>query len=234
MTTLRRHNPVLRSRLSALLASDDATTLSQALGRLSNADARTAGYLLAEELFPAMSDGERFMQFFLATVPLNAKAYLGTFLKGAVRLTRQQVLTLSERQWEEYAALAGPIDCRKLLEVLLPVATDADAVEHLMELFARGSTADRATLLIAAATPPCYYRLMCLLRTCEEDRALLTHVAILLIRLDRPIAFAMASILYHYFGLDSLPATFSLRLEPYELSRLDTSPETFYKTLLHK
>ena len=44
-------------------------------------------------------------------------------------------------------------------------------------------------------------------------------------------SFNLACIVHHYFGLNDLPGTFSLRLENYELSRLDGNYEQFCKIL---
>lgn len=41
----------------------------------------------------------------------------------------------------------------------------------------------------------------------------------------------MASIMRHYFDLQDLPGQFSLKLQNYELSRLEISYKTFTKTL---
>jgi len=70
-----------------------------------------------------------------------------------------------------------------------------------------------------------------LLRTAETDPETLRRYALQLISYGDKISFNLASIIEQYFDLKGLPATFSLNLRPYELSRLDAAPETFIKIL---
>ncbi len=50
----------------------------------------------------------------------------------------------------------------------------------------------------------------------------LREYSIILMRKGDHLSFNLAGIIQSYFGLNALPGTFSLRLETYELNRLET------------
>ena len=51
---------------------------------------------------------------------------------------------------------------------------------------------------------------------------------------NNDMAYNMASILKHYFGIDELKATFSLLIEPYELSYIEQNYDNFNHVLKGK
>lgn len=238
MINVRRHNPQLRSRLLAYVESGDAQGLCTCLSALSNMDFRTAGYLLAEDLLlrlPSVGEGRTatFWQFFSTIVPSNSKAYLVTFLKAAAALYGRGELSLSDTRLADYAAQPSttPVDRRKTLEHLLPCVRTAAEASMLLQQFAGGEAAARIPFLLKAGTPVCYYLLFHTLKTLDEDRELLRHCCLSLVRKGDRLSFNLACIIRHYFDVADLPATFSLQLRPYQLGRLDDSFESFMKIL---
>ena len=223
---LRRHNPILRQRLMQPLQTGDVKGLQDILANLKSMDFKTAGFLLAEEVLPTLEE-PLFWQCFISIVPTNAKAYLGTFLKAATALHKQEKLSLTSEALETYAQSSiTPIDCRKVLEALLPLARKHEEITFLLKHF----TADvqqRIALLLRITTLPAAYTLFQEMKTMEEDASLLRSTCLALMKRGDAQAFRLASICTSYFGLEELPGTFSLTLQPYELSRLDQSYETF-------
>lgn len=223
---LRRHNPILRQRLLQPLQAGDIKGLQDILANLKSMDFKTAGFLLAEELLPTINEA-LFWECFTTIVPTNPKAYLGTFLKGAVALHRQGALTLTHETLSVYSQSGiSTIDCRKVLEALLPLAKKHEEITFLLRHF----TADvqqRITLLLRITTLPAAYALFQEMKTMEEDASLLRSTCLALMKRGDAHAFRLASLCVSYFGLEELPGTFSLTLQPYELSRLDQSYETF-------
>ncbi len=223
---LRRHNPILRQRLLQPLQAGDIKGLQDILANLKSMDFKTAGFLLAEELLPTINE-TLFWECFTTIVPTNPKAYLGTFLKGAVALHRQGTLTLTHEALSVYSQSGiSTIDCRKVLEALLPLAKKHEEITFLLQHF----TADvqqRITLLLRITTLPAAYALFQEMKTMEEDASLLRSTCLALMKRGDARAFRLASLCVSYFGLEELPGTFSLTLQPTELSRLDQSYETF-------
>lgn len=231
MINVHRHNPALRARLKPLTDSGNAEGLKVLLNNLSNSEFRTAGYLLAEDLLPAIPSVEVFLNLFFNIVPTNARAYLGTFLKAATAFHADGRLKWHEAGWEAYAETASPIDRRKILDAFLPSARSVAEAKRLVSLFAPSELTARLSYLLKAGTTESYYLMFCLLRSVDDDHAIIRQQYLQLLKRGDQRSFNMACILRQYFDLRDLPGEFSLNLRPYELSRLDLSPETFTKIL---
>ena len=228
MITVHRHNPLLRSKLMALLQSADAHAMAQFLSELSVSDFRTAGYLLSEEVLPAASE-QTYWSLFVQIVPLHSKAYLGTFLKAAVSMYRKQLLSLSAEALQRFAVQCTPIDCKKLLETLLPVMRSSEEVAVLINVFCPEETDASLIYLIKAHTPQTYYQLF--QRMKKVDAQKVRSCVISLMKHSDALSFNMASLMKRYFDLPNVPGTFSLQVNDYELSRLDQGYEYFAKML---
>lgn len=231
MVNIRRHHPVLLNRLKQHFEAGDARALNKALNELSAADFRSAGFLLADNLLSAYP--EHFWDFFLTIVPTKPKAYLGTFLKAALQLYER------DEKWLNFVLLryfseeyASPIDSRKCLEFLIPGMHSIEHVEALLDIFPPSSSSAKAILLMKAGTPISYFILLQTLLSSDEDKEELRHYCLYLMKRGDSISFNMAVIIRTCFDLGSLPGTFSLKLEPYELSRLCESYDSFEKVLL--
>lgn len=223
---------MLKSRLRLALNADEGPALLALLSSLSNAERRTAGFLLGEELLPACSEDD-FWTLFRHVVPTSPKAHLGTFLKAAARRYQAGTLHFSNEALRAYAETsASEVDKRKILETFLPLLDKAAEAAALLRLFAPESAATLRALLLKAGTPVCYFFLFRQLQANDEPPAVLRQCCLLLMKKGDRLSFNLASILQQYFGLKGLPGTFSLRLHPYELHRLDGSFETFRKVLL--
>lgn len=228
MTSPYRPNLVLRNKLQRLLQNESPEALRDFLPALSVAEFRAAGRLLADDLLPQVP-GERFWELFVTVVPSHPKAYLGTFLKAATKLYRTDRLVIDEAALSAYAVSCTPIDVRKVLEAFLPRLRTAGEVMTFVNVFCGGQLDAAGTYLMKAQTPAAYYILFLLLKTADAE--VIRRYAIALMRQGDPLSFGLVSILAGYFGLESLPGTFSLRLEAYELSRLDQGYDAFVKIL---
>lgn len=172
-----------------------------------------------------------FWPAFLSTVPRCSRAYLGSFLREAVRLYQANRLSLPEEVLSAYAHRADTtaIDRRKLLDALLPAARTPEEVELLVRLFVAEGDSEETVLLrlIRIGTLPCFYVLFQRLRLIEGDTLIHRRCVMWLINHAGAMQFNLAALLTHYFGLENVPARFSLRLKPYELFRVETSYARF-------
>lgn len=230
MNTHRTHNPVLEQRLRNFIVRSDAEGLSGCLKELSNADFRTSGILLRECLLTELQ-GEDFWIFFLTIVPTNSRAYLGTFLKAAAVLYEYDSISLASPALDTFAAQASAVDRQKVMLAFLPHVRRVGDAERLFELFTDNTPRARISYLLPIATDVASYLLFQGMRHIDHQPETLRSVCISLMKRGDHRAFALASILKAYFGLSDLPGTFSLQLEPFQLSRLETSYESFCKIL---
>ena len=226
MTTVRRHNILLQQRLSNLILAGDADGLLTVLQGLSNKDARTAGYLLSEVLLPQHTEGESFWSLFLHIVPTHAKAYLGTFLKAALMLYASRRITFSSISLMEFSKHCTPVDREKVLKACLPVLRTPDEAQAVLQAFGMRQDRSTALYLLYGNSAVCYYLLFKTLKVIESEDFLRTCCRILVQKGDT-LSFNLASIVCHYFDLKDVPGVFSLRMEPYQLNRLDKSFESF-------
>ncbi len=174
-----------------------------------------------------------FWQSFIETVPRSPRAFLGMYLKEAARLMTNGTLQLSDERLIQYAARedVSPIDRRKILSALLPCSTRLHDAELLLRLFGSTSTAERAAVLLSADTTACLFLLFQEMQRAEGDDTLHERVCRELIRRGAPRHFKLAALMCSYFGLQSVRATFALRLAPYQLSRFDGSYHNFQKLI---
>lgn len=222
MATLHRHNPTLASRLKAYVDAADGAALAFYLRSLTHSERRTAGYMLSENLLPGMQRPQHFFSLFCRVVPTDSKAYLGTFLKAATALYREGKISPADARLYAYAAVATPIDARKILETFLPIVERVEEVEGLVDAFCRREVDAAAGYLIYGGSVACYYVLFRILCHYEDDVERLKRCYIGLLRKNQPTAFHMACVLRDYFALQDLPGRLSLQLPPYQFSRLMT------------
>ncbi len=230
MLNTRRHNPLLQNRLESLALSGNYDALISFLSRLSVADFRTSGILLAEEVLPKLPN-DFFWACFGEVVASNPKAYLMTFLKAAVK--GETIRSMRNNAFKNYLENnAGAIDKRKIRETMLPHIENADDFYYLLSLTTNDTPAERIECLIKIGTPTACYLLFCEARRIEDDTNALRSYCLQLMKKGNKISFNLASIMQQYFSIENLPGTFSLRLKPYELSRLNESFENFKSILM--
>ena len=213
-----------------MVEAQNAEGLKTVLDSLTVAEGRTAGYILSEQILPALTS-DQYWLFFLHIVPSNSKAYLGTFLKAAVQLLRYDRLVVNESVLEQFSSAATPLDVKKFAEAFFSELRHADMVDLIVANLFRSNRPAAVAHLMNAGTPAAYFVLFRLLKAMDCDTDTLRSYVISLMKSDRKFAFNMASILIQYFDLHQIPGHFSLQIPPYELSRLDDNYESFIKVL---
>lgn len=215
---------VLKAQLAVFIRGGKAEALRDYLLTLRTTDFRLAGTVLADKTLWEMLKTENavadFWTFAAVLVAADSRAFLGTMLKAAT------ALRLKAPTPAFAAACTTAIDYRKVLEALVPTAVTPTEVNALTQMFATEESVIEA-VLFKVGTAPAYFVLFNLLKQHEDDAPYLRRFGIELIRKGDKRSFNLACIIKEYFGLPELPGTFSLSLQPYELSRLDTSYDTF-------
>lgn len=229
MSNLHKHNPLLRNNLIKYVNTGNANGLKNYIQSLSVSEFRTTSYMLAEEVLIKATNDD-FWTFFITIVPINAKAFLGTFLKAAVTMYENGTLSLKVDVVKRFAQACSSIDRKKVMEALLPCMRTPNEVQMLIDCMSINDDKCWAyPYLLKSQTLPCFYVLFILLKADDvmHTRSCITY----LIRVGTSLSFNMANVLKCYFDIDNVPVTFSLNIEDYKLSRLDQGYEQFKKIL---
>lgn len=226
----RHYSKTIEQHLLQPLKEADSEGLVRLLSSFSRSEQRTAGYMLGERLLldcPA----ELYWQMTEALVCYDSKAYLITLMKTFLLRLRQGTASLSDVPFGRLAAGFNEVEKQKVALLLLPELEQPKQVEHLFQLLGLAKGREQLVYLIRVDTLPCLFLLLRSLRYVEHDRAEVLKVARQLMKRGSGSSFNLASIVKVAFGLDELSGTFSLRLQPYQIARLEQSYEAFCQSV---
>ncbi len=224
----KHYNPAILKRLQVIAGQGDWQGLSSYLTGLSNAQFRTAGYMLGERIVPSLQEADAWAMIQHLT-SLNSKAFLVTMLKAVVEGIKGERLHLHSNGCKAFldGIKGNRIDVSKTLQVLLPEMSRPEDVVWLFRKLGVDDGEARIPYLVRTPTTPAAYELYCTLRHVEHNRPLLVRVARFLVSSDKPSAYNLASLLCTYYGLDEVKGTFALRVQPYQLARIESSYDAF-------
>jgi hypothetical protein len=226
----RHYSKTIEQHLLQPLKDADSEGLVRLLSSFSRSEQRTAGYMLGERLLldcPA----ELYWQMTEALVCYDSKAYLITLMKTFLLRLRQGTASLSDVPFGRLAAGFNEVERQKVSLLLLPELEQPKQVEQLFQLLGLAKGREQLVYLIRVDTLPCLFLLLRSLRYVEHDRAEVLKVARQLMKRGSGSSFNLASIVKVAFGLDELSGTFSLRLQPYQIARLEQSYEAFCQSV---
>lgn len=228
MSTLHKHNPLLQKKLQSYIVAQDVEGMSTYLKTLSVGEFRTAGYLLGEKVLIQASN-DFFWQSFIQLTSINAKAFLVTCLKAFVQGYKEHKFMLQTASLQKFATNCTLIDCKKTLDIILPILRTSDEVIKVAQLLGEKEGSNPFYYLVKAKTLPCYYALFVLLKS--EDEKQIRQSIMHLVKCNEPLAYNVANALKRYFDINNIPVTFSLCIEDYQLSCLDKGYESFKRTI---
>lgn len=221
---------MIASRLRMIADGRQWSSLTTYLDGLSNAQFRTAGYILGEVILPGISS-EDFWSVTTLLYNYNAKAFLVTLMKAACLRVDEFGSLPAEQLWSLMAK--NEIDASKALLTLLPAMPDeVEMAQHMMNVMISNKAEKLINILLRVDTPAAAFLLLKAMRQVEHNHDLLVRTTYYLIKKGDAISFNLASLFKVYFGLDEVRGTFSLRLEPFELARLETNYEAFKKRVV--
>ena len=231
----KRYDPVIFSKLQSYAHAEDWQGMKAYLASLSHSAFRTASYVMAERVLPPM-EAEHYWACFHHIALSDTKAFLMTFIKAALQKYAAKGLDFANHHFLDFAqGTAGQqvsLDRQKTLIAILPVLRTHSEVQQVLSAFCNDDAERKAIYLVKAnESVPCYYELFLALRhmdhTPDMQVRFLLHVA----RRSTPLAFNFVSIMRAYFGIEKLNGQFSLTLQPYELSRLESGYDGFVKIM---
>ena len=226
----RHYSKTIEQHLLQPLKDADSEGLVRLLSSFSRSEQRTAGYILGERLLldcPA----ELYWQMTEALVCYDSKAYLITLMKTFLLRLSRGTASLSDVPFGRLAAGFNEVERQKVALLLLPELEQPKQVEQLFQLLGLAKGREQLVYLVRVDTLPCLFLLLRSLRYIEHDRAEVLKVARQLMKRGSGSSFNLASIVKVAFGLDELSGTFSLRLQPYQIARLEQSYEAFCQSV---
>lgn len=230
----RHTNPVIEKRLYELMVAKRWEDMEQYFLSLSNAEFRTSGHLLCDNLLLRF-DGECFWEIFSRLSLFRPKAFLGTCLKAAVQLYQSGKITIDSRQFSDYAAetikRGMKIDRDKCLFALIGILKEEREFSEVFNMFGVECGERRIPYLLHCTTQHAYYSLFVNLKHVQDEPDFIRKCCYALIRKGDRLSFNLASILCKYFGIHDVRGNFSLNLEPYKLSYMDSSQQAFESVL---
>jgi len=226
----QHYNPTVYKRLQQLFAAAEWDALIGYLNGLSNAHFRTAGYLIGERMLTTV-DPDTFWAVASRLILWQPKAFVVTMAKAATPRLSAGTLSLDDdgflRLADSLKADDHLIDRQKLLFQWMPAAKNPQTMATLFDRLHIQEPRRRVEFLLRTEGLTAAFVLLRTLRFEEHDSEYLTTVCRHLIRRADNLSYNLASLLRTYFDLPDIRGTFSLSLEPYELSRLDTDFEVF-------
>lgn len=228
-------NPIVNRNLQVLANEGDWHKMAAYLEALTNSAFRAASDILADSVLPQLA-AEDFWECFNVIALSDTKAYLMTFMKAAVVKYTMGTLDFNNKRFVAFAlstrGLETSLDRQKTLKKLLPVLTTHAQIEGVLDAFCESDIDMKLKYLIQAdESKPGYYAIFKLLRMLDSPADVTKNYLLHILRRSTPMAFNFVSMMRDYFGIESLNAQYSLRLQPYELSRLETSYDEFVKSL---
>lgn len=226
----QHYHPLILQRLRLLFDTRDWDGVQAYLASLSNAHFRTAGYMMGERLMPELP-AQDFWDVMRRLVLWQPKAFVVTTAKAATPRLLDRTLSLEDEGFNKLAIAlqdeSRSIDRQKLLLQWLPAAQEPASIELLFQSLGINNPRRRADFLLRTDGLAAAFVLLRTLRFEEHDRTWLTQTCRALMKRGDNLSFNVASLIRAFFDLNEVRGTFSLQIEPFELSRLDTDFDTF-------
>ena len=209
-----------------VVQSGNTEELVRLLDSFSRSEQRTAGYMLGERLLLECT-ADLYWQMTEALVRYDSRAYLITLMKTFLVRMERGTAALSDQPFARLAAAFNEVERQKVALLLLPMIDCPEHVEKLFHIIGIPKGREQMVYLVRIDTLPCLFLLLRSLRYIEHDRTEVLKVARQLMKRGTGASFNLASIIKVAFGLDELTGTFSLRLQPYQIARIEQSYEAF-------
>ena len=228
--TEKHYSKTVEQKLLPSLQTGDSEELVRLLSSFSRSEQRTAGYMLGERLLLECSV-ELYWKMTEALVRHESKAYLITLMKTFLVRLKRGTASLSDEPFKRLGAGFNEVERQKVALLILPELDTPKLVEQFFSVLHIPKGREQMVYLVRVDTLPCLFLLLRSLRYIEHDRVEVLKVAHQLMKRGTGPSFNLASIIKVAFGLEELTGTFSLRLQPYQIARLEQSYEAFCQSV---
>lgn len=231
----KKYDAVICGKLQGFGRTADWQGMLAYLQGLSHSAFRTASYVLADHVLPPLT-ADNYWGCFHTVALSDTKAFLMTFLKAALHKYQVQSLDFQHEYFISFAyssmGESVSLDRQKTIKAILPVLRTPAEVQCVLDAFC-GADSERKInyLAFAGESMPCYFVLFHLLRQIDHTPDQQVKILRQIIRRSTPLAYNFVSIMRAYFSLEQLKGSYSLNMQPYELSRIEGGYEAFLQVM---
>lgn len=223
---------IASNSIHAMIANGDWDSLRSALTKMSNSEFRKTEGQVRSHILPLL-DNDAFWAAYAQLVMFRRQSFISGIL-AIGHLARSGKLSLDNddaRGVASWLAENSPESVAKVLRMALPLLQSYEQVEAFLSVFKMESAAQCASVLLQEDAVHTYYALFNLLKQHCDDHTLIYQTCLGLIKKNTDLSFNMASIVRIYFDVKEIKSTFSLSVQPYELSYIDKSYDNFVRVL---
>ena len=220
-----------KERVTQLISTRDWDGLTQMLGNLSNMELRRMERVMREEVLTGL-ENDLFWETLLHLIIFKRAA----FISGVTALTHLAKDGTLDFEVESVGRLCEHLKATnqeslvKMCNMMVPELRTEVQVMGMFEAFHVENEVTRLAVLLKAEHDLSYYLIFKTLKLIE-DKLVARKCCLALMKRQDDRAFNAVCLIKAYFGLDDLPARFSLTIEQYELSHIDRDYNTFIHVL---
>ena len=220
-----------KERVEQLIGTRDWEGLTQMLGNLSNMELRRMERVMREEVLTGL-ENDLFWETLLHLIIFKRAA----FISGVTALTHLAKDGTLDFEVESVGRLCEHLKATnqeslvKMCNMMVPELRTEAQVMGMFGAFHVENEVTRLAVLLKAEHDLSYYLIFKTLKLIE-DKLVARKCCVALMKRQDDRAFNAVCLIKAYFGLDDLPARFSLTIEQYELSHIDRDYNTFIHVL---
>ena len=220
-----------KERVTQLVGLRDWDGLTQMLRSLSNMELRRMERVMREEVLTEL-ENDLFWATLLCAIQVKRSAFISG-VTSARHLAKDGTLdfaTESVGRLYEHLKATNAESVVKMCNMMVPELEAEAQVRGMFEAFHVENEVTQLAILLKAEHDLSYYLIFKTLKLIE-DKVVARKCCMALVKRQDDRAFNAVCLIKAYFGLDDLPARFSLTIEQYELSHIDRDFDTFIHIL---
>ena len=220
-----------KERLEQLIGTRDWEGLTQMLGNLSNMELRRMERVMREEVLTGL-ENDLFWETLLHLIIFKRAAFISG-VTALTHLAKGGTLDFEVKSVDrlcEHLKATNQESLVKMCNMMVPELRTEVQVMGMFEAFHVENEVTRLAVLLKAEHDLSYYLIFKTLKLIE-DKLVARKCCVALMKRQDDRAFNAVCLIKAYFGLDDLPARFSLTIEQYELSHIDRDYNTFIHVL---
>ena len=220
-----------KDRVTQLISTRDWEGLTQMLGNLSNMELRRMERVMREEVLTGL-ENDLFWETLLHLIIFKRAAFISG-VTAVTHLAKDGTLDFEVKSVGrlcEHLKATNQESLVKMCNMMVPELRTEAQVMGMFEAFHVENEVTRLAVLLKAEHDLSYYLIFKTLKLIE-DKLVARKCCVALMKRQDDRAFNAVCLIKAYFGLDDLPARFSLTIEQYELSHIDRDYNTFIHVL---